>query len=220
MSLRRHPAYVRFWAADTVSMFGTHVTTLALQVLAVVTLHASATWLGVLNGARWVPYLLFGLVAGVLVDRYRRRPVLVGADLARAVLLGLIPVLAWADRLTMPALVAVVTAFGALSLLYDAAHQSYLPRLVPRELLTQANARMEQSAAVAQTTGPVLAGFLVKAVGAPLAILVDAASYLVSGLVLARSARRSSCSASRSASTVRSRWAIGRRSRRTGCRAG
>ncbi len=120
----------------------------------------------------------------------------------------------------MPALVAVVTAFGALSLLYDAAHQSYLPRLVPRELLTQANARMEQSAAVAQTTGPVLAGFLVKAVGAPLAILVDAASYLVSGLVLARSARRSSCSASRSASTVRSRWTIGRRSRRTGCRAG
>jgi MFS family permease len=186
MNLLRRPAYVRFWVADTVSMFGTHVTTLALQVLAVVTLQASATWVGVLNASRWVPYLLFGLVAGVLVDRYRRRPVLVGADLARAALLGLIPLLAALDRLTMPVLVAVVGVFGALSLLYDAAHQSYLPRLVPRELLTRANARMEQAAAVAQTTGPMLAGFMVKAFGAPLAILVDAASYLVSGLVLAR----------------------------------
>src|SRR6266545_4334942 len=110
MSLRRHPAYVWFWAADTVSMFGTHVTTLALQVLAVVTLQASATWVGVLNASRWVPYLLFGLVAGVLVDRYRRRPVLVGADLARAALLGLIPLLAALDRLTMPVLVAVLVA--------------------------------------------------------------------------------------------------------------
>jgi MFS family permease len=183
--LWRQPGYARFWAADAVSMFGSHVTTLALQVLAVVTLHASATALGVLNAARWVPYLLFGLLAGVVVDRYRRRPILVGADLGRAALLALIPLLAFVHWLSMPVLVGFVAVFGVLALLYDAAHQSYLPRLVPPTLLTQANARLEQSGAVAQTTGPVLAGGLVKLVGAPLAVLVDAVSYLFSGLVLA-----------------------------------
>lgn len=179
------PGYPRFWIADTVSMFGTHVTVLALQVLAVVTLEASATELGVLNAARWLPYLLFGLLAGVLADRYRRRPVLVGTDLIRAALLGLIPLLAWWSLLSIPVLAGFALVFGAMSLLYDAAHQSYLPRLVPPALLTQANARMEQAGAVAQTTGPLLAGGLVRMVGAPIAILVDAASYLVSGGLLA-----------------------------------
>jgi len=83
--LRGHPGFVRFWVADSVSLVGTYVTTLALQVLAVVNLQASATELGVLSGARWLPYLLFGLFAGVLVDRYRRLPILVGTDAARYV---------------------------------------------------------------------------------------------------------------------------------------
>ena len=179
------PGFARFWAADTVSLVGTYVTTLALQVLAVVHLKASATELGVLGAARWVPYLLFGLVAGVLVDRCRRRPLLVGTDLARAVVLGLIPLLGLVGLLDMPTLIALVTVFGALSLIYDAAHQSFLPQLVPVALLTTANARMEQTRAVAQTAGPMLAGWLVKVVSAPVAIVVDAVSYLVSGLVLA-----------------------------------
>lgn len=181
-----HPDYVRFWAADTVSLFGTHVTVLALQVLATVNLQASATELGMLDAARWLPYLLVGLIAGVLVDRCRRRPILVGADLARAVLLGLIPLLAALGLMSMPLLIALVVVFGALSLVYDAAHQSYLPRLVPTALLTQANARLEQTSSVARTTGPLTAGWLVTAIGAPLAIMVDAISYLISGLVLAR----------------------------------
>ncbi|WP_433270249.1 MFS transporter [Actinosynnema sp. CS-041913] len=178
-------AFARFWAADTVSLVGTHVTTIALAVLAMDVLQASTTELGVLRAAPFVPYLLFGLLAGVLVDRYRRRPILVGADLARAAVLGLIPTLHAVDALTMPSLVALVTVFGALSLVYDAAHQSFLPKLVPAEQLTTANARMEQTRATAQTVGPMVAGWLVKAVGAPFAILVDAVSYVVSGLVLA-----------------------------------
>jgi MFS family permease len=181
-----YPEFVRFWAADSVSLVGTYVTTLALQVLAVVSLEASATELGVLGAARWLPYLLFGLIAGVLVDRHRRRPILVGADLARAALLGLIPLLASVGLLSMPVLIALVAVFGALSLVYDAAHQSFLPRLVPASLLTEANARLEQASSVAQTVGPMIAGWLVKAVSAPVAILVDAVSYLISGLVLAR----------------------------------
>ncbi|MFD1047835.1 MFS transporter, partial [Kibdelosporangium lantanae] len=167
-------------------MVGTYVTTLALQVLAVVVLQASATELGVLGGARWLPYLLFGLVAGVLVDRYRRLPILVGTDLARAGLLGLVPLLAAMGVLTMPLLIGIVAVFGALSLVYDAAHQSFLPRLVPAELLTDANARLEQTNSVAQAMGPMVAGWLVRVISAPVAILVDALSYLGSGLVLAR----------------------------------
>ncbi|MFE2868623.1 MFS transporter [Embleya sp. NPDC059259] len=179
------PGYLRLWTASTVSCFGTYVTILALQILAAVTLHATAFELGVLSAARWLPYLLFGLVAGVLVDRYRRKPILVGTDLGRAALLGMIPLLYLADRLTMTALVVFVFAFGTLSLVFEAANQSYLPRLVPRELLASANARLQQSDSVAQTTGPLLGGILVKAVGAPVAMLVDAASYLASGLLLA-----------------------------------
>ncbi|GGP46177.1 MFS transporter [Saccharothrix coeruleofusca] len=183
--LRDHRGFVRFWAADAVSLLGTYVTALALQALAIEDLGASGTEVGVLGAARWLPYLLFGLVAGVLVDRYRRRPVLVGADFARAAVLGLIPLLAVLGLLTVPLLVALVAVFGALSLVYDAAHQSFLPRLVPRSLLTEANARLGQVGAVAQAVGPVVGGWLVKAVGAPVAILLDAVSYLVSGLVLA-----------------------------------
>nr|CEL13871.1 major facilitator superfamily MFS_1 [Kibdelosporangium sp. MJ126-NF4]CTQ88239.1 major facilitator superfamily MFS_1 [Kibdelosporangium sp. MJ126-NF4] len=183
--MRRLPGYGRFWAASTMSSFGTPVTAFALQMIALETLHASNTQLGLLNAARWAPYLVLGLVAGVLVDRYRRKPVLVTTDLGRAALLCVLPVLAFADLLTMSALVLVVFAFGVLSLLFDAANQSFLPRLVPKELLTAANARLEQSDAAAQTTGPILAGGLIKLVGAPVAILYDAITYLVSGLLLA-----------------------------------
>ncbi len=179
------PNYRRFWTASAVSTFGSSVTGLALPILAVVTLHASATGLGLLNAARWVPYLLFGLVAGVLVDRHRRRPILIGTDLGRAVLLCAVPVLYALGLLTLPVLIVLVAVLGALSLFFDAADQAFLPRLVPRSLLTSGNARLEQSDALAQTTGPVLAGALVKLLSAPLAIAVDAVSYLVSGLLLA-----------------------------------
>jgi MFS family permease len=179
------PGYARFWSADTVSTFGTYVTTVALPTLAVITLKAGDAQVGLLNGARWTPYLLFGLLAGVIADRYRRRPILVATDLVRGVLLGLIAALAAAHVLDIYELAAFVAVFGALSLLYDAAHQSYLPRLVPPAGLTSANARLEQTSALAQTTGPFLGGSLVAAVGAPLAMVVDAVSYVVSGLTLA-----------------------------------
>ena len=180
-----HPGYARFWAADTVSTFGTYVTTVALPIVAIVTLRATDAQVGLINGARWLPYLLFGLLAGVVADRYRRRPILVATDVARAALLALIAVLALSGALNVPALTLLVAVFGVLSLLYEAAHQSYLPRLVPPAALTPANARMEQSASLAQTTGPFLGGSLVAAVGAPLAMVVDAVSYLVSGVLLA-----------------------------------
>ncbi|KOX13897.1 MFS transporter [Saccharothrix sp. NRRL B-16348] len=184
-TLLHHKEFVRFWAADTVSLAGTAVTTLALRAVAVLTLGASATEAGLLEAARWLPYLLFGLVAGALVDRVRRRPVLVGTDVARAAVLALVPLAAFTGTLSMPLLIALMVVFGTLSLFYDAAHQSFLPLLVPTERLTEANSRLEQTRAGAQALGPLGAGALVKLIGGPLAVLVDAVSYLVSGLLLA-----------------------------------
>ncbi len=184
--LRDRAGFGAFWAASTVSGFGSYVTILAVQVLVVVTLHGSAAQVGLVRAAGWLPYLLFGILTGVLVDRARRRPLLVVTDLARGVRLLAIPVLAVTHQLHLGVLIAVMVAFGTLSLVNDAAFQSFVPRLVPAGLLTSAHARLDQSDAVAQTSGPALAGGLVSLLGAPWAVLVDAVSYVVSGVLIAR----------------------------------
>jgi len=184
--LRDCGGFRAFWVASTVSGFGSYVTALAVRVLVVVTLHGSAFQVGLVNAAGWLPYLLFGVLTGVLVDRVRRRPLLVATDLARGVLLLAVPVLAVTHRLHLTVLIAVLVVFGTLSLVNDAASQSFVPRLVPAGLLTPAHARLDQSDAVAQTSGPALAGGLVSLLGAPWAVLVDAVSYLVSGVLIAR----------------------------------
>jgi len=174
-----------FWAAETVSGFGTYITTIALQVLVVITLGGTATDVGLLNAARWLPYLLLGLVVGALIDRRRRKPVLVTTDLGRGVLLALIPLLYFLGALSLPVLLAFVAVFGLLTLLNDSASQSFVPRLVPPAQLLGAHARLDQSASVAQTSGPLVAGGLVSLVGAPLAVLADALSYFFSAIVVA-----------------------------------
>ncbi|MBV9821881.1 MAG: MFS transporter [Actinobacteria bacterium] len=184
--LRRSAGFRPFWTAATISSFGSYVTTLAIQVLVVLTLHGGAAEVGLVNAARWLPYLLVGVFVGVFVDRTRRRPLLVSTDLARSVLLAAIPALALAHHLTIAVLAVFMVVFGLASLVHDAASQSLLPRLVPAGLLTRANARLDQSDAVAQTSGPALAGGLVSLLTAPWAVLVDAASYLASGLLLVR----------------------------------
>jgi len=136
------PGFLRFWTASTISGFGTYVTTLAIQVLVVITLHEGAGGVGLVSSARWLPYLLFGLVAGVLVDRSRRRPLLVATDLGCGLLLIAVPVLALTHHLTIVVLMAFMVVFGLMSLVNDAASQSYVPRLVPSGLLTPANARL------------------------------------------------------------------------------
>jgi hypothetical protein len=108
MPLRTHAGFRLFWTASTVSDFGTPITTLAIQVLVVTTLSGSAAEVGLVNAARWLPYLLFGALA----DRARRKPLLVGTDLGRAVLLCAVPLLAWPGLLSLPTLAALVAAFG------------------------------------------------------------------------------------------------------------
>ena len=184
-SVLRDPAFARFWVAETVSGFGTYVTTIALQVLVVLTLDGSAADVGLVSAARWLPYVGLGLVVGALVDRRPRRPVLVTTDLGRGLLLTAIPVLWWFGGLSLPVLMVEMVVFGTLALLNDAATQSFVPRLVPRPSLLAANARLDQSDAVAQTSGPALGGALVGLLGAPVAVLVDAASYLLSAALTA-----------------------------------
>ena len=182
----RLPGYFAYWSAYSVSGFGTYVTTLALQVLVLVTLNGTAADVGWLRAAQWLPYLLFGLIVGALVDRRRRKPILVGTDLARAVLLGAIPVLWLLGWLNLLGLIVVVALFGVLSLFSDAASQSFLPRVVPKPSLLAAHARTDQSDAIAQTSGPLVAGGLITLLGAPIAVLVNAASYLFSALAISR----------------------------------
>lgn len=178
-------AFRRFWWGEAVSGFGSAVTGLALQTVVVVVLHGTAVQVGWLNASRWLPYLVLGLVAGALVDRVRRRPVMVVTDLLRAGLLALVPIAQSLGVLSLPLLLAVVLAFGAASLVNDAASQSFVPRLVPRAALQRAHARLDRAGAVAQTAGPAVAGLLVRLVGAPLAVLVDALSYLFSAAAVA-----------------------------------
>ncbi|GAA1891446.1 MFS transporter [Lapillicoccus jejuensis] len=187
MTHRLPAAFRRFWLADAVSGVGTSVTLLALQALVVVDLGGDATAVGWLTASRWLPYLVLGLVVGALVDRVRRRrTVLVATDLAQGVLLLAVPLAWWLGRLTLPVVLVVVLLYGAVSLVNGAASMAFVPRLVPRGQLQRAHARVDGADAVAQNAGPALGGLLVQAVGAPLAVLVDVASYVVSAGLLAR----------------------------------
>ncbi|MDO3396757.1 MFS transporter [Nocardioides sp. SOB44] len=176
----------RFWAAATISSFGTAVTAVAMPVLVVRDLEASAFAVGVVNAAQFLPYAVLGLVAGAYADRWRRQRVLVWSSLGRAFALGAIPVLWACGTLGVWTLVALLLAFGAFSVFGFAATQSLLPRLVPRSRLVAANARLDQGDAAAQTFGPALGGGLVGLLGAPVAIAIDAVSYVVDALLNAR----------------------------------
>lgn len=177
-------AFVRFWVADAVSNLGTFVSALALQLLLIETLHADQTELGIVRAATWLPYLLFGMLAGVVVDRVRRRPLLVAADLLCALLIGTIGVLALTGHLTVPLVAVLVFCAGSASMFFSAAHLSFLPTVVPETRLASANARLAQTYAATQSLGPLVGGALVRLLSAPVAVLVDAVSYAVSALVL------------------------------------
>lgn len=184
MKLRHNSAFVRFWFASTVSDFGTYITTVALSVLVLVSLDGTALDQGLVNAARWAPYLLFGLFAGIWVDRFRRRTVLITGDFGRGLILGTLCLLGALSFLTVPTVMVLMFAFGTLALMSDAAYQSFLPRLVPRPLLTRANARLQQSDTVAQTTGSAIAGGVVAVVTAPFALLLGAVTHFISATVL------------------------------------
>ncbi|SCL27894.1 Predicted arabinose efflux permease, MFS family [Micromonospora rhizosphaerae] len=197
-ALWRHATFRRLWLSDAVSTLGTHVTTVALPLAALTALGTGSTGVAALTAATTLPYLLLGIPAGAIVDRLPRRAVLVVADLARALLLASVP-LAWAaGLLTLAQLVVVALLAGSATVLFDVAYFAAVPAVVPAGRLADANARLEATRAVGQTAGPGIAGVLVGALGAPVALLVDVASFVASALFLAgtpRLARRHSAGA-------------------------
>lgn len=183
-SLRRHPDFYKFWGGQAISVFGSHITEVALPLTAVLFLHATAAQMGLLNTARWLPFLLFTLFVGVWADRLRRRPLLVAADLGRALILAAVVLLAVVDLLSMPALLLLVFMFGTLTVVFDVAYYSYVPHVVPRSLLVVANSRLQATTSVAQVAGPSIGGVLVQAITAPLVLAIDAVSFLASAASL------------------------------------
>jgi MFS family permease len=182
--LWRHRDFLNLWGAETVSQVGSQITQLALPLVAILVLDASAFQVALLGVIEFAPFILISLPAGVWVDRLRRKPILVTADLGRALLLGSIPVAHWLGLLTIWQLYVVGFVVGVLTVFFDVAYQSYLPSLVSRQQIIEGNAKLEISRSGAQLAGPGLAGGLVQALTAPVAVLVDAISFLGSGLFL------------------------------------
>jgi len=182
--LWEHADFLKFWTAQTVSQFGSQVSVIALPLVAVTVLHASAFQVAALGAVDFAPFLLFSLPAGVWVDRLPRRPILFTADFGRAIALGSIPLAAALGHLTLAQLYVVGFVAGTLTVFFDVSYQSYLPSLVDRAQLVEGNAKLEASRSAAQIGGPGTGGLLVKAFTAPYAIIADAASFLWSALFL------------------------------------
>ncbi len=191
-SILSEQGFRNLFLAAAVSTTGTQISFLAVPLLAVTVLSATPLQVGVLGGLKTIAFLLVGLPAGAWLDRVRRRGVMVAADLARAVLFGSVAA-AWAlNLLTIWQLYVVVLAAGLATLFFDIAVQSYLPALVGRDRLADANGKLQSWDAAAQVAGPSAAGYLVQVFSAPFAILIDALTFLWSGLFVARIRKRES----------------------------
>ena len=175
-----HRDFRWLWSGESISQLGTQVTVIAMPLIAVKTLAASTFGVGVLVALQYAAFLLLGLPAGAWVDRMRRRPVMIAADMARAVLLASLPLAAAFGVLTIYQLYAVALLHGSCTLFFDVAYQSYLPALVDRSELVEGNAKLQASESVAQVAGPAAGGFLVQAFTAPFAVLADAVSFVLS----------------------------------------
>ena len=180
LGLLRQRDFRRLWLAMSVSQVGSEVTFLALPLVAILVLKASAFEVAVLGAIQFVAYAIFALPAGVLVDRVSRRNVLVATDLGRAAALVLIPVAALTGGLAMWQLYAIGFIASVLTVFFEIAYQAILPELVTRDRLAEGNSRLEVSRSAAQVVGPGLGGLLVGLLTAPIAILADALSYLAS----------------------------------------
>ena len=183
--LWRQADFLKLWAGETISLLGSQVTLLAIPLLAAITLEATPIQMGTLGTLQYIPWLLVGLPAGAWVDRLRRRPIMIAADLGRALLLALIPIAALTHTLRIEHLYTVGFLVGILNVLFEVAYSAYLPTLVARDHLVEGNSKLQASASVAEIAGPGLGGGLVQLVSAPLAIAVDAFSFLGSALSLA-----------------------------------
>jgi MFS family permease len=211
MTLWRHRDFLLLWSGETVSQVGTMVSHLALPLLAATSLGATAWEMGLLVAAERGAFLLVGLPAGVLLDRVRRRPVMIAADLVRFALFASIP-LTWAlGVLTFAQLLVVALLAGVATVFFDVGYQSVLPAVVGRAGLVEGNVKLESARAAAETAGPALGGGLVQLVGAAAAVLLDAVTYLVSAAFLLRMRTREAVPTRDPARSLRAEMAEGLR---------
>lgn len=182
--LWRHREFLKLWTAQTISVFGDSFTGLALPIIAAITLQATPGQMGILTAVERAPFLVLGLVAGVWVDRMRRRPILIGGDIGRGLVLLTIPFVAFSGALGMPQIYAVGLLVGILTLFFDVAYQAYLPSLVDRSRLIEGNSKLEATRSIAHLAGPGIAGAVIQIITAPLAIVLDAISFFLSALLI------------------------------------
>jgi MFS family permease len=182
--LWRQRDFLKLWSAETISQFGSQVSQLAIPLVAILVLDASAFEVAALTTVLFLPFILFTLPAGVWVDRWPRRPILIVGDFGRAALLTTIPLAYVADVLTLVQLFAVGFLYGICTVFFDVAYMSYLPSLIEREQIIEGNSKLEISRSAAQIAGPGLGGILIEIFTAPYAVLVDALSFLGSGLFI------------------------------------
>jgi MFS family permease len=182
--LWRHRDFLSLWGAETISQFGSQVSFLALPLVAILVLEESAFNVAALTSLQFLPFLLFTLPAGVWVDRLRRKPILVLGDLGRALALLSVPLAHWFGTLTIWHLFVVAFVHGVCTVFFDVAYQSYLPALVGRDQVVEGNAKLEISRAAANIGGPGMAGGLIAVLTAPVAVVLDAFSFLASALLL------------------------------------
>jgi MFS family permease len=183
-SLWRNGAFRRVWAAATISIFGSLIKRLALPLVAILTLNADAFGVALVRSMDLVAGLLVGLVAGAWVDRLRRRPVMIWTDLGRAVLLVTIPLAAIAGFLSLVQLLVVAFLVAVLTTFFDSADNAYLPTIVRRSDLVRANGALAASSSVSEFAAFGVTGFLVQILTGPIAILIDAVSFIGSALLL------------------------------------
>ena len=183
-TLWRHANFLRFWSANIISDFGSGITFLALPIIGAVTLDASAAQMGVLSAAGTLPYLLFGLPVGAFVDQLRKRPLLITADIGRFILIATIPLAAWLEQLTLTHLIFVTFLGGCLTLLANVAEETFLPGLIARNNLVEGYSKLSASNSIIELSGPALAATLIELLTAPIALVIDAASFLLSSFLL------------------------------------
>ena len=183
-SLFRKPDFARLWTAATVSLFGTQVTQIAIPFIAAVVLGASPGEVGLLVTVDFLPFLLFTLPAGVWVDRFSRKRILVVADIGRAIMLSSIPIAYALGVLTIGQLYLVGFVNGIFTVFFDVADQSYLPTVLERDELVDGNSKLQISASAAQILGQPFGGGVIALFTAPIAIAVDAISFVASAILI------------------------------------
>jgi len=182
--------FVRLWGAQAVSALGARITRTALPVLAVLSIDASGLKLGLLVAFALGPSVLVALAIGGVVDRSRKRPLLIASDLVRGAAVLSLPLAAWVGVLTMAQLYVVAAVVGVGTAVFQIADNAYLPSLLDKELLVAGNSTIEATEAVAEIAGPSLAGVLIQALTAPVAVILDGLGYVASALLLGSIRRR------------------------------